>query len=32
MVEMRWTEESERWLRDIHDYISQDTPRQPRIS
>ena len=26
MAEIRWTEEAERWLRDIHDYISQDNP------
>ena len=26
MVEVRWTEEAERWLRDIHDYIALDNP------
>ena len=26
MAEIRWTEESLRWLEDIHDYISQDSP------
>ena len=26
MVEIRWTVESETWLRDIHDYIAQDNP------
>ena len=26
MGKIRWTEESERWLRDIHDYIAQDSP------
>jgi len=26
MAEIRWTLEAERWLRDIHDYISQDDP------
>jgi plasmid stabilization system protein ParE len=26
MGKIRWTEESERWLRDIHDYIAQDNP------
>jgi len=26
MAKMRWAEESERWLQDIHDYISQDSP------
>ena len=26
MAEINWTEEAERWLKDIHDYISQDNP------
>ena len=26
MVEIRWTEEAHRWLRDIHDYIAVDNP------
>jgi len=26
MAFIRWTEEAEFWLRDIHDYISQDNP------
>jgi toxin ParE1/3/4 len=26
MGKVRWTEESERWLRDIYDYIAQDNP------
>ena len=26
MVEVRWTEEAERWLRDIHDYTALDNP------
>ena len=26
MEEINWTEEAERWLKDIHDYISQDSP------
>jgi len=26
MVEVRWTEEAERWLRDIYDYIALDNP------
>ena len=26
MAEIRWTEEAERWLRDIHDYIAADNP------
>ena len=26
MAEIRWTKEAEKWLRDIHDYISQDNP------
>ena len=26
MVAVRWTEEAEHWLRDIHDYIALDNP------
>jgi plasmid stabilization system protein ParE len=26
MAEIIWTEEAERWLKDIHDYIVQDNP------
>jgi toxin ParE1/3/4 len=26
MAEIRWTEESAQWLRDIHDYIAADNP------
>ena len=26
MAEIRWTIESEAWLRDIYDYIAQDNP------
>ncbi|MEK6596033.1 MAG: type II toxin-antitoxin system RelE/ParE family toxin, partial [Pseudomonadota bacterium] len=26
MVEIVWTEEAERWLQDIHDYIAEDNP------
>jgi len=26
MAEVRWSEEAERWLREIHDYIAQDNP------
>lgn len=26
MAEIRWTEEAQRWLRDIHDYIATDNP------
>jgi plasmid stabilization system protein ParE len=26
MAEIRWTEEAQRWLRDIHDYIALDDP------
>ncbi|TKB76813.1 MAG: type II toxin-antitoxin system RelE/ParE family toxin [Nitrospira sp.] len=26
MAELTWTVEAERWLRDIHDFIAQDTP------
>lgn len=25
MAEINWTPEAERWLRDIHDYISRDS-------
>jgi plasmid stabilization system protein ParE len=25
-AEIKWTEEAERWLKDIHDYIAQDNP------
>jgi plasmid stabilization system protein ParE len=24
--QVRWTEEAERWLREIHDYIARDNP------
>jgi plasmid stabilization system protein ParE len=27
MVEINWTQEAEFWLKDIHDYISQDNPQ-----
>lgn len=27
MVELNWTLESERWLKEIFDYISEDNPR-----
>ena len=27
MAEINWTEEAERWLKDIHDYIAQDNPK-----
>jgi toxin ParE1/3/4 len=27
MAEIRWTEEALHWLQDIHEYISQDSPR-----
>lgn len=27
MAEIRWTIEAEQWLRDIHDYIANDSPR-----
>ncbi len=27
MGEIRWTEEAERWLREIHDYIARDNPQ-----
>ena len=30
MVEISWTAESEKWLRDIHDYISADNPTAAR--
>ena len=26
MAELIWTEESERWLKDIYDYIALDNP------
>jgi toxin ParE1/3/4 len=26
MAEISWTAEAERWLRDIYDYIAQDSP------
>ena len=26
MGTIAWTQESENWLRDIHDYIAQDSP------
>ena len=26
MAEIVWTEEAERWLHDIHDYIAEDNP------
>ena len=26
MAEIRWTEEAANWLREIHDYIAQDSP------
>jgi len=26
MAELRWTEEAQRWLRDIHGYIAADNP------
>jgi len=26
MGEINWTEEAERWLKDIHDYIAQGSP------
>ena len=26
MAEIRWTDEAERWLRDIHDYVAQENP------
>lgn len=30
MVEIRWTEEAHRWLRDIYDYIAADNPNAAR--
>ena len=27
MAEIRWTKEAERWLKEIHDYISTDNPK-----
>ena len=30
MVEIRWTEEAQRWLRDIYDYIAADNPDAAR--
>lgn len=27
MVKIWWTKESEKWLKDIHDYIAQDKPQ-----
>ena len=27
MAEINWTEESEKWLKDIHDYIAEDKPQ-----
>ena len=30
MVKIRWTNESEKWLKDIHDYIAQDKPQAAR--
>ena len=26
MGEIKWTSEAERWMREIHDYIAQDSP------
>ncbi len=26
MAEIRWTHEAEQWLKDIHDYIANDSP------
>jgi len=26
MAEISWTAEAEQWLKDIHDYITQDKP------
>lgn len=26
MARIRWTDEAEKWLRDIHNYIAQDNP------
>jgi plasmid stabilization system protein ParE len=30
MAEIRWTEEAERWLRDIFDFIAEDNPDAAR--
>lgn len=30
MAAIRWTAESELWLRDIHDYIARDSPEAAR--
>ncbi|MGH8292433.1 MAG: type II toxin-antitoxin system RelE/ParE family toxin [Gammaproteobacteria bacterium] len=30
MAEIRWTEEAQRWLLDIHDYIAADNPGAAR--
>ena len=30
MVKISWTEESEKWLKDIHDYIARDKPQAAR--
>jgi plasmid stabilization system protein ParE len=30
MVKIRWTDESEKWLKDIHDYIARDKPQAAR--
>ena len=27
MEKINWTKEAERWLRDIHNYIAQDSPK-----
>ena len=27
MAKINWTEEAERWLKDIHDYIAMDNPK-----
>ena len=27
MAEINWTEESQKWLKDIHDYIAEDKPQ-----
>jgi plasmid stabilization system protein ParE len=29
MGKINWTEEAERWLKDIYDYIAQDNPESP---
>jgi len=31
MAEIIWTEEAERWLKDIHDYIAQDNPAAEKV-